>query len=93
MDEFMAKMAQSVNDEYKNLHALLATLPDPSVDTGPVAIILTLFLSYDDFIPSIYQIYFFGQVKDAKQRMHPPNAWMKTLHSTWSSSAPLRICA
>jgi hypothetical protein len=38
MDEFMAKMAQSVNDEYKNLHALLATLPDPSVDTGPVAI-------------------------------------------------------
>jgi len=53
MDEFMAKMAQSVNDEYKNLHALLATLPDPSVDTGPVAIILTLFLSYDDFIPSI----------------------------------------
>ena len=57
MDEFMAKMAQSVNDEYKNLHALLATLPDPSVDTGPVAIILTLFLSYDDFIPSIYQLY------------------------------------
>ena len=38
MDEFMAKMAQSVNDEYKNLHASLATLPDPSVDTGPVAI-------------------------------------------------------
>ena len=34
MDEFMAKMAQSVNDDYKNLHALLATLPDPSVDTG-----------------------------------------------------------
>ena len=57
MDEFMAKMAQSVNDEYKNLHALLATLPDPSVDTGPVAIILTLFLSYDDFIPSIYRLY------------------------------------
>ena len=54
MDEFIAKMAQSVNDEYKNLHALLATVPDPSVDTGPVAIILTLFLSYDDFIPSIY---------------------------------------
>ena len=38
LDEFMAKMAQSVNDDYKNLHALLATLPDPSVDTGPVAI-------------------------------------------------------
>ena len=57
MDEFMAKMAQSVNNEYKNLHALLATLPDPSVDTGPVAIILTLFLSYDDFIPSIYRLY------------------------------------
>ena len=37
LDEFMAKMAQSVNDDYKNLHALLATLPDPSVDTGPVA--------------------------------------------------------
>ena len=93
----MAKMAQSVNDEYKNLHALLATLPDPSVDTGPVAIILTLFLSYDDFIPSIYQLYFFGQVKDAEQRLRhklfPPNAWMKTFHSTWSSSAPLRICA
>ena len=34
MDEFMAKMAQSVNDDYKNLHALLATLPHPSVDTG-----------------------------------------------------------
>ena len=27
-----------VNDDYRNLHALLATLPDPSVDTGPVAI-------------------------------------------------------
>ena len=38
MYEFMAKMLQSVNDDYKNLHALLATLPDPSVDTGPVAI-------------------------------------------------------
>ena len=38
LDEFMATMAQSVNDDYKNLHALLATLPDPSVDTGPVAI-------------------------------------------------------
>ena len=38
MDEFMAKMAQSVNNEYKNLHALLATLPDPSVYTGPLAI-------------------------------------------------------
>ena len=38
LDEFMAMMAQSVNDDYKNLHALLATLPDPSVDTGPVAI-------------------------------------------------------
>ena len=38
LGEFMAKMAQSVNDDYKNLHALLATLPDPSVDTGPVAI-------------------------------------------------------
>ena len=37
LGEFMAKMAQSVNDDYKNLHALLATLPDPSVDTGPVA--------------------------------------------------------
>ena len=57
MHEFMAKMAQSVNDEYKNLRALLATLPDPSVDTGPVTIILTLFLSYGDFIPSIYQLY------------------------------------
>ena len=40
MHEFMAKMAQSVNDEYKNLHALLATLPDPSVNTGPVAILV-----------------------------------------------------
>jgi hypothetical protein len=38
LNEFMVKMAQSVNDDYKNLHALLATLPDPSVDTGPVAI-------------------------------------------------------
>ena len=38
LDEFMAKMAQSVNDDYKNLYVLLATLPDPSVDTGPVAI-------------------------------------------------------
>ena len=38
LDEFMAMMTQSVNDDYKNLHALLATLPDPSVDTGPVAI-------------------------------------------------------
>ena len=59
--------------------------------------ILTLFLSYNYFIPSIYQLFFFGQVKDAKQRLRhkvfPPNAWMKTLHSTWSSSAPLRICA
>ena len=38
LDEFMAKMTQSVNNDYKNLHALLPTLPDPSVDTGPVAI-------------------------------------------------------
>ena len=38
LDEFMAKMSQSVNNDYKNLHALLETLPDPSVDTGPVAI-------------------------------------------------------
>ena len=28
LDEFMAKMSQSVNNDYKNLHALLETLPD-----------------------------------------------------------------
>ena len=30
LDEFMAKMSQSVNDDYKNLHVLLATLLDPT---------------------------------------------------------------
>ena len=30
LDEFMAKMSQSVNNDYKNLHALLETLPDPT---------------------------------------------------------------
>ena len=32
------RAGDEVNNHYKNLHALLATLPDPSVDTGPVAI-------------------------------------------------------
>ena len=38
MDGFMAKLSQSVDDDYKNLSALLKTLPYPSVHTGPIAI-------------------------------------------------------
>ena len=34
----MAKLSHSVDDDYKNLSALLKTLPDPSVHTGPIPI-------------------------------------------------------
>ena len=38
LDEFMPKLSQSVDEDYKNLSALLKTLPDPSVHTVPIAI-------------------------------------------------------
>ena len=34
----MARLSQSVDDDYKTLLALLETLPDPSVHTGPIAV-------------------------------------------------------
>ncbi len=38
LDEFMAKLSKSVDDEYRPLSALLDSLPDPSGYSGASAI-------------------------------------------------------